>query len=309
MKNHGFVLLLAAALILAACAKGAGASGYAPAAYAGAAASKAADSNGGSPERQTAGLAADSGEIPGETVPLTRKLVRNAGINLRVQDPEAADGPLEAAMEKYGAYASSKRIFENSRHYTIRVPSASFEPFFAELSGMGKVLQQSESAEDVTIRFYDLEGRLATKRELLKTFQNYLEKAKDVDEIMTVEQRIAELQQEIDWTGTELRSLADLVDYSTIELTLAGPAASAAGPDLGDRLGNLLGNFGNFVSTALLVLLGVIVYGIPSILILAVLFWLLLGRVGLLKRLWALTAGREIHKTGKIHHNEEAPHE
>jgi hypothetical protein len=59
--------------------------------------------------------------------------------------------------------------------------AASFDPFFAKLAGMGKVLQRTESAEDVMIRFYDLEGRLATKRELLKTFQSYLGKTKDCE--------------------------------------------------------------------------------------------------------------------------------
>ncbi|MDR0588966.1 MAG: DUF4349 domain-containing protein [Spirochaetaceae bacterium] len=296
MKNHGFVLLLAAALILSACAKG-GVSRSASGAGDGLAASrKSADSSGGG----SGSAQAEAGDIPEEAAARSRKLVRNASIRLRVQDPEAAEGPLTAAMEKYGAYASSIRFLDNFRYYTIRVPTASFDPFFAELAGMGRVLQRTESAEDVTLRFYDLEGRLATKQELLKTFQSYLGKAKDVDEIMTVEQRIAELQQEIEWTGTELRSLADLVDYATVDLRLEGPATPAAGVDLGDRMGELFGGFGNFVSTALLVLLGIVVYGIPVILMLAVLFWLLLGRVGLLKRLWALTMGREIReKTGK----------
>jgi hypothetical protein len=297
MKNYGFVLsLLTAALALSACAKGAvpryatGVAGNAESA----AVQKSADFGGASFGEESAD--ATAGEIPGEAAFRSRKLVRNANIRLRLQNPEAAEGPLTAAMEKYGAYASSISIFENSRHYTLRVPASFFDPFFAELTGMGKVLQRTESAEDVTIRFYDLEGRLATKQELLKTFQSYLGKAKDVDEIMTVEQRIAELQREIEWTGTEFRSLADLVDYATVDLTLEGPAVPIAGPDLGDRIGELFGGFGNFVSTVFLVLLGVIVYGIPVILILAVLFWLLLGRVGLLRKLWALTAGRNIHK-------------
>jgi hypothetical protein len=200
-------------------------------------------------------------------------------------------------MEKYGAYASSKRFFENSRHYTIRVPEVSFDAFFAELAGMGTVLSRTESVEDVTIRFYDLEGRLATKQELLKTFQNYLGKAQNIDEIMTVEKRIAELQQEIEWTGTEFRALSDLVDYATINLELTGPAAAVSGPGLGDRITDLFGGFGDVAATTMMVLLGAVVYGLPGLLLLAVLFWLLFGRIGLLRKLWVLAAGQ---KTGGI---------
>jgi hypothetical protein len=193
-------------------------------------------------------------------------------------------------MEQYGAYASSKRLSEHSRYYTIRVPTDSFDDFLAELTGMGKVLSRTESAEDVTVRFYDLEGRLATKQELLKTFQRYLGKAQNIDEIMTVEKRIAELQQEIEATGTAFRVLADQVDYATIDLELNSPAVPASGPGLGNRIRDLLGDFGDVAATALVVLLGIVMYGLPGLLLLTALFWLLFGRIGLIRKLWALAA-------------------
>ncbi|GHV87585.1 hypothetical protein AGMMS50255_8810 [Spirochaetia bacterium] len=218
----------------------------------------------------------------------TRKLVQRASLRIRTTDPAAAEQPLFEAMEKYDAWAASTRINENSRDYTIRVPSAAYESFLAELNGMGKVLHRNESAEDVSLRYYDLEGQLAVKLELLKTFQGYLGKAKDIDEIMTVEKRIAELQNEIDWTGTQFRSLAHLVDYATIELEILGPinAPSASAPGIGERIAGLFSSFGDFASALLVILVGVVIYGIPSLLILILLIWLLFGRIGLLKKLW-----------------------
>ncbi|MDR3172894.1 MAG: DUF4349 domain-containing protein, partial [Treponema sp.] len=114
-----------------------------------------------------------------------RKLVREAELRLRVQDPEAAEGPLLAAMETHKAYASMVQIYENSRTYAIRVPQVSYEALLGEVNSMGKVLYRTESTEDVTLRYYDLEGRLNTSRELLRTFQNYLGQAKNIDEIVT----------------------------------------------------------------------------------------------------------------------------
>ncbi|WP_010256105.1 DUF4349 domain-containing protein [Treponema primitia] len=226
-------------------------------------------------------------------VPVQRKLVKRADLRLRVEDPAAADASITAAMEKYGAYASSSSINENSRSYTIRVPSASYDSLLAEMNGMGRLLYRSENAEDVTLRYYDLEGRLGTKRELLKTFQNYLGKAKDIEEILSVEERIAELQDEIDGTGKELRYLANLVDFATLELTIINPASSSySAPGLGDRFRELFNGFGEFVSAVLVVLLGIVIYGIPSILILTLLFWLLFGKIGVIKKLWRAASGR-----------------
>ena len=109
---------------------------------------------------------------------------------------------------------------------------------------------------------------------------------------MTVESRIADLQREIDQTGTQFRNLANLVDYSTIDLEIVGPvsASSYSEPTLGERLKELFSSFSGVASGALVVLTGIIIYGIPAALIIILLFWILFGRVGLLKKLWRLAA-------------------
>jgi hypothetical protein len=224
-----------------------------------------------------------------------RKLVRRASIGIRVQSPEKAGAALAALMEQHGAYASSMNVWENSRRYTIRVPAASYTALLSALDGMGRVLHRSESAEDVTLRYYDLEGRLATKRTLLGTYRSYLARAANIEEILSVEAKIAELEDDIDGTGKELRSLASLVDYATVDLEIHGPETvpSYAAPTLGERIAGLFSAFGDFLSRALVILLGVVVYGIPVLIILTLLFWLLFGRIGLMKKLWRLAAGKK----------------
>ena len=228
----------------------------------------------------------------------SRKLVKRAEIRIRVEDLSATEKPMAELIEKYRAWTASTGIYENQRSYTIRVPSGSYNEMLAELTAMGRLIRHSENAEDVTLRYYDLESRLATKRELLKTYQGYLKKAANIDEIMTVESRIADLQQEIDQTGTQFRNLAGLVDYSTINMEIYGPVSttSYSEPTLKDKLGELFGSFGDVISTALVVLIGIIIYGVPIILVTVLLFWVLFGRIGLIKKLWHLAAGK---KNGK----------
>jgi hypothetical protein len=225
----------------------------------------------------------------------TRKLVKKAELRLRVEDPEATEKPISELIEKYGAWPASAAINENSRNYSIRVPSPSFDALLAELSGLGKTLRRTETAEDVTLSYYDLEGRLATRQELLKTYQGYLGRAKNIDELMTVEGRIADLQQEIDRTGTQLRNLAGLIDYSTITLGITGPpgVSSYTKPGLGEKLGELFSSFGDVASSALVALTGIIIYGTPAVLILILLFWILFGRIGILRKLIRIAAGKK----------------
>ncbi|MDR1373478.1 MAG: DUF4349 domain-containing protein [Treponema sp.] len=285
----GLVLLLLGA-VLPGCGQAAMKADMAPARSGGAGDALYGDASAAYEAGGEAASAADNAVF--QSAGKGRKLVQRASLRIQVEDLERAGDSLEAAMDTYNAYASFTNIYEDSRSYTIRVPSAFYERFFPVLSGMGKLLHRTESAEDVTLQFYDLEGRLATKQELLKTFQGYLGRSQNIEEILSVEKRIAELQQEIDWTGTELRSLADLVDYATIDLTLTGPAGFYSRPGLGDKILGLFRSFGRYASAVLVALAGVVIFGIPGILLLTLLFWLLFGKIGLLKKLWRIAAGK-----------------
>jgi hypothetical protein len=225
-----------------------------------------------------------------------RKLVKRANVRARAENLEVADAFVIALMEKHGAYAASTEIMEGSHNYSIRVPSSKYDAFLTETDGIGRLLFRSENTEDVTLRYYDLEGRLATKRELLRTFQSYLGRARNIEEILSVEARLADLQNEIDWTGKELRNLANRVDYATIDLTILGPVVSVqyGQPTLGEKFKELFGSFGGFLLVLVIILVGIIIYGIPILLLIALFFWLFFGRIGLMKKLWRLIASKRV---------------
>jgi len=228
---------------------------------------------------------------PAEVGATERKLVKSAYLRIRVENLDTADAFITELLQKYDAYAASTIVDENSRNYSLRVPAPRYDAFLAGMNGIGRLLHRSENTEDVTLRYYDLEGRLETKKELLKTFQSYLGKAKTIEEILAVEARISELQYDIEGTGMQLRGLANRVDYATIELNLLGPVA--ANQNRGETLGELFGGFGGFLSGVAIVILGIVIYGVPILLLVVFFFWLLFGRIGLLKKLWGLVKGKK----------------
>ena len=217
-----------------------------------------------------------------------RKLVKRATIRIRAENLEAADASVAELMAKYGAYSASTDIEENARRYSLRVPSNVYDTFLAEMNGLGRLLRRSETVEDVTLRYYDLEGRLATKKELLRTFQSYLGRARNIEEILSVEARISELQSDIEGTGLQLRNLANRIDYATIELNIIGPVSSTPKNErtLGERIKGMFADFGSFLSVIVIAVVGIIIYGIPILLLVVLLFWLFFGRIGLIKKLW-----------------------
>ena len=225
-----------------------------------------------------------------------RRLVRQASISMRAENLEAAETFVSEVMEKHNAYSASTVMEENSHHYSIRVPSTAYDVFLAEISGLGRILHRYERVEDVTLRYFDVEGRLATQRELLVTYQSYLGRARNIDEILSVERRIAELQREIDRSGRDLRDLSRNIEYSVVELRVLGPVAASApfqGVTLAERIKGTFSGFGSFLSAMIIALISIVVYGIPIALLLALLIWILFGKIGLLKKLWRLAVGKK----------------
>jgi hypothetical protein len=221
---------------------------------------------------------------------IERKLIKRAHLTIRVENLLIADSSVFILLEKYNAYSASTSIDENSHYYSLRIPSVRYDSFLAEMNGIGRLLHRSENTEDVTLRYFDLEGRLESKRELLRTFQAYLGRANNIEEILSVEARIAELQFDIENTGTQLRHLANMIDYATIDLFLLGPVAAqiTRNETFSERVKKLFSGFNSFLSSVAVIFLGFVIYGIPSLALLTLLFWLLFGKIGLARKLWSI---------------------
>jgi hypothetical protein len=231
---------------------------------------------------------------PSELLPadVNRKLTYTTHLTVRVDELTQAAETVAAMMKSYNAYSSSTHMEENRQTYYIRVPVTSYEAMLNQVNGLGKVDSRSDSADDVTLQYYDLEGRLNMRRELLKTYQDYLGRAANIEEILSVEQKIAELQNEIDMYGSQFTLLNNQIDYATIVLTLYGTSSAYTyeAPSIWDRIKDIFGGYSGFLSSAVIVIINIIVYGIPILAAAALLFWLLFGKIGLLRKLWRLVA-------------------
>jgi len=222
----------------------------------------------------------------------SRKLIKTASLSVRVQDLAQAEKAVTEMVRGFSGYISSTDAGEDYLDMTIRVPQARYEQALGFLPPLGKVLSRNEESQDVTLQYFDLEGRLKTKRQLADTFRSYLKQTRSIDDIMAVETRLVELQDEIDILGGKFSVLANLVDFATIHLGLVPPPSetTAYEPGVGDKVADVLRNFGGFVSSAIAFLVALVVFGVPSLLLLALLYWLLFGKIGLLISLWKLAA-------------------
>ncbi len=231
----------------------------------------------------------DSGMNSTAIIPEGRKLIYTARISIAVPNVSHGAKKLEAQLADFKAYAASQDWYENSVTYEIKVPVDQFGPLMETLGGAGKVRQKKVQARDVTEYYYDLENRVKNKRILVERYQTYLKNAKTVEDLLNVERFLNDATTELESLEGNFRGLVKQVDYATINLTIEPELATGTGElPFFDQLKNIFVSFGVFLQKVLVLLIGVVLYGVPLVLLAALLWWLLVGRIGLLRKLFKL---------------------
>ena len=155
---------------------------------------------------------------------VNRKLIRNGSIDFKVKEVKQTKIDIEKICKELNAYSSneSENNFGDRLQYiqTIRVPADKFDALFTRIEPLAvKVENKNISTEDVTEEFIDVEARLNTKKELETRYLEILKQAKTVEEIISVESKIANVRSEIESMQGRLEYLKNQVSLSTVNVS------------------------------------------------------------------------------------------
>ncbi|MFN3420128.1 MAG: DUF4349 domain-containing protein [Armatimonadota bacterium] len=158
-------------------------------------------------------------------VALTRKLIREVWLTLKVQDVVKTVQQVRQIAEQldgYVANASQSRDGEGkwSAELVLKVPSERYHEALSQLQKLGQVDDLREQVQDVTEEFIDLEARL---RNLKRSEQHLLELLKrtgKVSDLLQVERELSQRRSEIERIEGRLRYLTHQTSFSTIHITL-----------------------------------------------------------------------------------------
>jgi len=219
-----------------------------------------------------------------------RKIVRNGNISLEVSSLEDSEQQVSDWAQKYGGYIVNSWESENSANYTVKIPSEKFDEAFNETKSYGKFLNGNINSDDITDQYYDLETRLEAKKILRDRLTGYLKNAKETKELLNIEKELNNTVSEIESMEGRLRRMKNQVAYSTISVNLQLPYRQTSEgfewPSWSDGFRHFAANILDFFIGFLKVILYVVICGIPVIAVAALLFWLLFGKLGLIKKLF-----------------------
>ena len=157
--------------------------------------------------------------------PLPGKLVRNASLEIQVQNVESFLKTFEKDITRFGAYSVStnmnRHMGEINESIELKVPPKNLDSIINFLKGKSVFIRNfSTSTDDVTASYYDSQARLKTKKELEARYFEILKSAKKVSEILEVEEKLSEVRSEIESFEGQLKLYDHQVAYSSLSLQL-----------------------------------------------------------------------------------------
>ena len=219
-----------------------------------------------------------------------RKLIKTGSISLEVEQLAATEEAVLAWCQSFGGYVASSFNHETNAAFTVRIPAVRFDDAMAAAGNLGRVRSRNISTQDVSEQFYDLQTRLDTRKILRDRLQSYLAQAKDMEDLLHIERELNSTLTEIESMEGRMRRLSNQIDYSTITVDASLPYRTTdqgfQWPSLDRTVPRFLSNVVDFFVGFVAVVLYIIIFGIPILGLVALLYWLLLGRVGLLRKIF-----------------------
>lgn len=221
-----------------------------------------------------------------------RKLIKNGDISVEVQNLSNAEKAVGEWASKFGGYIESSYSGETSGSITVRIPAKNFDEAMSEAGNFGAVKSQNISTQDVSERFYDLKTRLESKKVMRERLQKYLSQAKDVKDMLQIERELNSVVTDIESMEGSMARLSSQIDLSTITVSYSLPyRADPAGgsfrwPSFGEGFRHFVSNLVDFFACLLKIVLYVVICGIPILAVAGFMFWLLFGKIGLVKKIF-----------------------
>ena len=183
----------------------------------------------------------------------------------------------ETNSDSYWFEAGHRRTQGRMRLFiTVRIPTPKYESFLHSLEGEGKIMNRNSSVENISRRYRDTQAIIRNLEIQEERLQAMMDKAETIEDMIAVEDRLTEVQTELDQRRTQLASMDTDVALSTVNLSVEEVVQYTPEPEkkdtFADRLKNAVkGSASNFLQLLENILFAAI-YLIPVIAVFLVLF-------------------------------------
>ena len=160
--------------------------------------------------------------------------MRTGTLRVAVDAYESSRQELEAVVTGAGGFVGSSRIGHGERgaiyaELVLRIPVDRFDQVVHRVEQLGKVLDESTDAQDVTDAWVDLEARLKNARQMEGRLLEIVARGEKVSDLLEVERELGRVREEIERAEGRLRYLRSRVALATLTVTVHEPPPIVGG--------------------------------------------------------------------------------
>lgn len=156
-----------------------------------------------------------------QSPPTDRKIIRNATLDFRVKKAADSSKKINDLVTKNGARVTSTTESRSSDRLYVRmniqVPEAKLDTFLASMLEESIYTENKNiESEDVTKQFIDTEARIRSKKATEEKYLDLLKKARNVEEVLKVEEQLRIIREEIEVKEAEFKELKENIALSRV---------------------------------------------------------------------------------------------
>ena len=189
------------------------------------------------PQEAGAGTSAYTAEQDntGAAVTLSNdKLVYTCTMEIQTTEYKKTVQAIREKIRQYGAIIESESEYDNDRNWyysghvkntgtmiltmTIRVPVAKYDAFVTDAGDFGKVTSKSQNVENISRRYHSTEARIEALTKEEKRLNEMMDRADTIEEMIYIEERLTDVEAELNANRTNLAGMDVDVAYSTVNL-------------------------------------------------------------------------------------------
>lgn len=158
------------------------------------------------------------------------KLIRRAELSIQTEQFDESREALNTLAADCGGYFENSSEYGGSRRdvnasrrgeYVVRVPAEKYDQFLSQTGELGYVTSKNENSEDIGERYYDTEARLKTQRTKQERLLALLERAETMEDIITLESALSDVEYQIEQYSSQLNRYDALVAFATFTISLS----------------------------------------------------------------------------------------
>lgn len=155
-----------------------------------------------------------------------RKIIYTASLDMESTEFDETRTALLEAVDANGAYLASSDQYGSAEdqdryvYYSVRVPADNYRAFLEAVGSAGNVLNLSESTDDITTQYIDVQARLTALENQRDRLNALAEKAETTADLLEIESQLSDVQYQIESYTQQQRWMDDQVSYSTVDISL-----------------------------------------------------------------------------------------